>query len=74
MRTTRTLALRRETLSQLTDDDMYAVVGGSHDCPTANCTALTHGPSIDETCPTAPPTGCVRPIVATLALWSNVIC
>lgn len=55
-----TLSLRRETLAPLSVEDMTAVVGGSHTCPlTDRCgDTITHGPSFDATCPSAPVTGC----------------
>ena len=40
------LSLRRETLAALTSDELTAVNGGSHAC------TVTHGPSIDQACPT----------------------
>lgn len=46
MRNSRRLTLRRETLAPLSDTEMTSVNGGSHAC------GVTHGPSIDESCPT----------------------
>jgi len=53
MRDARRLGLRREALSPLTTEEMVSVAGGSHLCAvTDNCgETLTHGPSIDQTCP-----------------------
>ena len=52
----RSLSLRRETLAALSSDEMSAVNGGSHLC------TVTHGPSIDQTCPdlTLPVVLCVQ--------------
>ena len=59
MRHTRKLSLKRETLTQLTTDQMAAVAGGSHACVTEGCTAgVTHGPSFDVDCPTLPVNHC----------------
>lgn len=56
----RSLALKRETLSDLTPAELTSVAGGSHLCRvTDNCgETLTH-PSIDQPCPTIPITWCV---------------
>jgi hypothetical protein len=56
----RSLSLQRETLADLTSDELGSVAGGSHAC------AVTHGPSIDETCFSLPVTDCWRPIYETL--------
>lgn len=42
----RRLTLNREALTALTTDEMSSVNGGSHLC------TVTHGPSIDQACPT----------------------
>ncbi|HEX8002711.1 MAG TPA: class I lanthipeptide [Mycobacteriales bacterium] len=42
----RSLSLKRETLTALSDDQMSSVQGGSHLC------GVTHGPSFDQSCPT----------------------
>ncbi len=63
MNNARRLTLRRESLAPLTGDDLAAVAGGSHECPTRpGCETLTHGPSLDEPCPTPtlPVLNCVR--------------
>ena len=72
MRHHRKLALKRETLTQLTPAEMSAVAGGSHLCDvTDNCgETLTHGPSLDATCPTTPYLACVLDTLRD----SNVIC
>ena len=46
MRDVRRLTLTRETLADLSSDEMADVVGGSHAC------TVGHGPSIDQSCPT----------------------
>jgi hypothetical protein len=48
MKPSRTLTLRRETLSDLTGDQLAAVVGGTHLCVTGTC---GHGASFDTPCP-----------------------
>ena len=40
------LSLKRETLAALSSDELAGVNGGSHAC------TVTHGPSIDQACPT----------------------
>ena len=61
MRHARKLSLKRETLTQLTTDEMTAVAGGSHACVTDNCTdRVTHGPSFDAQCPTLPLNYCIQ--------------
>jgi hypothetical protein len=59
------LSLRRETLTQLSADEMTSVAGGSHLCGITDFCAdtLTHGPSIDATCPSAPVTDCLNTLV-----------
>ena len=61
----RKLSLTRESLTELTADDLVAVAGGqalTHLCgPTDRC---THGPSFDERCPTLPINECFRPEAA----------
>ncbi|HVF06082.1 MAG TPA: hypothetical protein VNA20_14670 [Frankiaceae bacterium] len=60
----RTLALKRETLSELTPRELHRVVGGSHLCPiTDACTdACTHE-SFDTPCQTIP----INPCLSNLA-------
>lgn len=79
MRNARRLSLRRETLAPLTTDEMVAVAGGSHLCAvTDNCgETVTHGPSIDQTCPnpTLPVVLCVTgPTSKLLAQITRDIC
>lgn len=64
MPSTRTLGLRREALAPLTTEDMNLVVGGSHACGITDYCAdtITHGPSIDQTCPSVPVTYCLADI------------
>jgi hypothetical protein len=62
----RSLVLHRETLTDLTGDELAVVVGGTHLCVTNGC---GHGATFDTPCqiPTTPinacPTGldCIRP-------------
>jgi hypothetical protein len=70
LRNARRLSLRRETLAPLTTDEMVAVAGGSHLCAvTDNCgETLTHGPTIDQTCPT--PT---LPVAICVGKYTSVI-
>ena len=56
MNRTRTLSLKRETLTELTPGELGAVVGASH----VGCT-VTHGASLDEPCPTLPVFVCLTP-------------
>ena len=58
----RSLALRRETLTDLTPAELTSVAGGSHLCGVTDvCTdPVTHGPSIDATCPTLPVADCIH--------------
>jgi hypothetical protein len=65
MRPSRTLTLRRETLGDLTGDELAAVVGGTHLCVTGAC---GHGNSFDNPCPipTTPVNTCIE-IKQTLA-------
>ena len=67
MRQARTLTLKRETLTQLTTDEMATVAGGSHVCGVTDaCTdGVTHGPSIDVNCPTLPINPCLAPVGVT---------
>jgi hypothetical protein len=54
----RHLTLRREFLAELTVDELGIVVGGTH----AGCAVTdtcTHGPSLDQTCPTTPVRFCL---------------
>ena len=57
----RTLSLKRESLAELSTDDLVSVAGGqalTHLCgPTDRC---THGPSFDERCPTLPVNDCIK--------------
>ena len=62
MRNTRTLALKRETLTELSTAELVHVAGGyelTHlACnPTNEC---GHGPSFDVRCPTLPVNDCIR--------------
>jgi hypothetical protein len=58
---TRTLSLKRETLTELTPTEMNAVAGGSHLCAaTDNCTHV----SVDVQCPSNPVTNCLSPLIA----------
>ncbi len=68
----RSLFLKRETLTELSAVEMSAVAGGSHLCGlTDNCgETLTHGPSLDQTCPTTPYLACVLDTLRD----SNIIC
>ena len=60
MRKNRTLALKRETLAQLTATEMESVHGGSHLCgPTDDC---THA-SFDAPCPTTPVLICINTVL-----------
>ena len=52
----RTLALKRETLTELTTAELSGVAAGSHLCAVTD--ACTH-PSIDETCPPLPVYDCI---------------
>lgn len=54
----RHLTLRRESLAELTVDQLGVVVGGTH----AGCAATdgcTHGGSLDQACPTTPVRVCL---------------
>jgi len=70
LRNARRLGLKRETLTPLTTDEMVSVAGGSHLCAvTDNCgETLTHGPSIDQTCPS--PT---LPVAICVGTYTSVI-
>lgn len=59
MRPTRTLALRRETLTSLDGDALAAVAGGSHLCESLLCAGSgACGASFDTPCPTLPLNPC----------------
>jgi hypothetical protein len=58
MNASRRLTLRRESLAPLTGYELGAVAGGSHTCPLSD--TCTHGPSLDEACPTVPVVVCAR--------------
>lgn len=68
----RKLHLKREHLTELTTAEMSAVVGGSDLCWVTDVCAdtLTHGPSLDEACPTTPVYACVLDTFRD----SNIIC
>lgn len=54
----RSLHLKRESLTELTVDELGVVVGGTH----AGCAVTdgcTHGGSIDQSCPTTPVADCL---------------
>lgn len=55
----RTLALKRETLTALTTDDLAVVVGASHLCGVTD--VCTHA-SVDASCPSVPVTNCLDTI------------
>ena len=64
MRKNRSLALKRETLSELTTTEMAGFAGGSHACVTEGCTnPVTHGTTFDV-CPTLPINDCLSPLIA----------
>ena len=66
----RTLSLKRETLTALSDGDLAAVNGGSHLCATD---ALTHGASCEQSCPTVPVNDCINRFTSAIDL-SNLNC
>lgn len=66
MRTTRSLVLKRETLSELSAGELAGVHGGSHLCVTERC---GHGASFDTPCPTIPINVCVDEITTAVA-WT----
>jgi hypothetical protein len=57
MKNARTLALKRESLTALTGDELAVVVGGTHLCVTGTC---GHGATFDTPCaiPTTPVNNC----------------
>lgn len=68
----RKLSLKREALAPLTTDELVAVAGASHVCGVTDaCTdTVTHGPSVDQSCPTVPPTTCF--VIG--APYSRIVC
>jgi hypothetical protein len=63
MRGTRSLSLKREALSDLSANELVAVVGGQEELTHLGCNltdACGHGISFDY-CPTIPVNICIRP-------------
>lgn len=67
MRTTRSLVLKRETLSELSAGELAVVHAGSHLCVTEIC---GHGASFDTPCPTTPINVCLKQITTAIDLRS----
>jgi hypothetical protein len=64
---TRTLSLKRETLSTLTTDELLAVAGGQQELTHLGCNPTNecgHGPSFDERCPTLPVQDCLSRLLS----------
>ena len=61
MRNHRSLALKREALTDLTPNELGVVVGGQEELTHLGCNPTNecgHGPSFDERCPTLPVNDC----------------
>jgi hypothetical protein len=64
---TRTLSLKRETLSTLTTDELLLVAGGQQELTHLGCNPTNecgHGPSFDEPCPTLPLNDCLSKLLS----------
>jgi hypothetical protein len=71
MRNFRTLSLKRESLTELTTNELVSVNGGQQELTHLGCNPTNecgHGPSFDERCPTLPINVCTAPFVASTLL------
>ncbi len=68
MKSQRTLHLQRETLLELTTEELHHVVGATH----VTCVEPTHGNTSCDACPTVPINICVRDITTVIA--DTILC